>query len=198
MAALRGAPEFGLVKITPAHLEVLRQVLTPEECRGAAAALVIGGEALGAETLEIWRRNAPGTRLINEYGPTEATVGCCVHEVGPADAAAGPVPIGRPIANTRLYVLGSGLQPVPAGVPGELCIGGDGLARGYLGRPDLTAERFVPDPFTRGRRRPGDRLYRTGDLVRCCRPAPWSSWAASTPRSRSAASGSSRARSRRP
>jgi pristinamycin I synthase 3 and 4 len=162
-AALRGAPGFSLVKLTPAHLEVLRQVLPNEELAGSAAALVIGGEALWAETLAVWRQRAPATRLINEYGPTEATVGCCVHEVAAADPAAGPVPIGRPIANTRLYAMGPGRQPVPAGAPGELWIGGDGLARGYLGRPDATAERFVPDPISS---EPGARLYRTGDLVR--------------------------------
>ncbi len=161
--ALRGAPGFSLVKLTPAHLEVLRQVLPPEELAGSAAVLVIGGEALWAESLAVWRQRAPATRLINEYGPTEATVGCCVHEVAADDPAAGPVPIGRPIANTRLYAMGPGLQPVPAGAPGELWIGGDGLARGYLGRPDATAERFVPDSLSG---EPGARLYRTGDLVR--------------------------------
>jgi amino acid adenylation domain-containing protein/non-ribosomal peptide synthase protein (TIGR01720 family) len=166
-ATFRQSRDLSLVKITPAHLEVLRQVLAPSECAGRARALVIGGEALMAESLAFWRENAPGTRLINEYGPTEATVGCCVYEVKADDPTAGPVPIGRPIANTRLFVVGQGLRPVPAGAPGELWIGGDGLARGYLGRPDLTAERFVPDPFaTLEGGAPGSRLYRTGDLVR--------------------------------
>ncbi|HSF41610.1 MAG TPA: amino acid adenylation domain-containing protein [Thermoanaerobaculia bacterium] len=166
-AAFRQAQGLSLVKITPAHLEVLRQVLAPAECAGRTHALVIGGEALWAESLAFWRENAPGTRLINEYGPTEATVGCCVYELTADDPATGPVPIGRPIANTRLFVVGPGLCPVPAGAPGELWIGGDGLARGYLGRPGLTAERFVPDPFAPlGGGAPGDRLYRTGDLVR--------------------------------
>src|SRR5690606_24301657 len=101
-------------------------------------------------------------------GPTEATVGCCVEEVAPRAAAAGPVPIGRPIANARLHLLDAWFRPVPAGVPGELWIGGDGLARGYLGQPDLTAASFVPDPFPgiagiAGE--PGARLYRSGDLA---------------------------------
>ncbi len=166
-AALRAGGDFSLVKLTPAHLQVLRHLLAPEELAGRARALVIGGEALWAESLTAWREHAPGTRLINEYGPTETTVGCCIYEVQPGDPAAGAVPIGRPIANTRLYVMGPGLRPVPQGVAGELWIGGAGLARGYLGRPDLTAERFVPDPFAGcGQSQAGDRLYRTGDLVR--------------------------------
>jgi amino acid adenylation domain-containing protein len=161
-AALRGSPGFSLVKLTPAHLDVLRSDLRPEDYAGATRALVIGGEALRAESVAQWREEAPRTRLINEYGPTETTVGCCVYEIAAGDPTAGPVPIGRPIANTRLHVVGPRLRPVPAGAPGELWIGGDGLARGYLKRPDLTAERFVPDPFGRS----GERLYRTGDLVR--------------------------------
>ncbi len=165
-AALRNAPDFSLVKLTPAHLDVLRRELRPGEYAGGTKALVIGGEALRGESVAPWREHAPQTRLINEYGPTEATVGCCVHEIAPGDAAAGPVAIGRPIANTRLYVVGRRLRPVPFGAPGELCIGGDGLARGYLGRPELTAERFVPDPFAHEMGREGERLYRTGDLVR--------------------------------
>jgi amino acid adenylation domain-containing protein len=162
-AALRGSPDFSLVKLTPAHLDVLRGDLGPADFAGAARSLVIGGEALRAESLAPWREQAPQTRLINEYGPTEATVGCCIHEIEPDDPWTGPVPIGRPIANTHLYVVGQRWQPVSFGAPGELWIGGDGLARGYLRRPGLTAERFVPDPFSG---RPGERLYRTGDLVR--------------------------------
>jgi amino acid adenylation domain-containing protein len=165
-SALRGAEGFSLVKLTPAHLDILGRELDPGEYDGRTRALVIGGEALRGESVTPWREHAPRTRLINEYGPTEATVGCCTYEVAPGDAAAGTVPIGRPIANTRLYVIGRRWQPVPPGAPGELWIGGDGLARGYLGRPGLTAERFVPDPFTGGKASQGGRLYRTGDLVR--------------------------------
>src|SRR5205823_1222052 len=105
------------------------------------------------------------TRLINEYGPTETVVGCCIYEAPPEGDFSGAVPIGRPIANTQLYVLDSRMDPVPMGVAGELFIGGEGVGRGYLARPELTAEKFVPDPFCQGHG--GARLYRTGDLVRC-------------------------------
>jgi amino acid adenylation domain-containing protein len=104
-----------------------------------------------------------GARLVNAYGPTEATTFTTFHAVDPGDAERGPLPIGVPLANTRVYVLDERLRPVPPGAPGELFVGGDGLARGYLGRPALTAERFVPDPFSA---EPGARLYRTGDRVR--------------------------------
>src|SRR5262249_26551089 len=126
-------------------------------------AFVIGGEQLTAEQIAFWQEHAPETDLINEYGPTETVVGCCVYRVGRGERSQGAVPIGRPIANTRLYVLDPRMQPVPVGVAGELYIGGLGVARGYWNRPALAAERFVPDPFGT---EPGARLYRTGDLVR--------------------------------
>jgi len=160
---LRGGTGYGVVKLTPAHLEFLSRELRPDEAATWARALVIGGEALRWEELRFWARHAPATRLINEYGPTETVVGCCVYEARAGEAGAGGVPIGRPIANTRLYVLDARLGPVPIGVTGELYVGGDGVARGYLNRPELTAERFVADPFAAD---PGARLYRTGDLAR--------------------------------
>ncbi|MBZ4419892.1 non-ribosomal peptide synthase/polyketide synthase [Myxococcus sp. RHSTA-1-4] len=161
--ALRAGSHFSLVKLTPTHLRMLAQQLRPDEAAGRARAFVIGGEALTAEGVAFWREHAPDTRLINEYGPTETVVGCCVYTVSAADPASGPVAIGRPIANTRLYVLDAHLRPVPVGVPGELFIGGTGVARGYWRRPELTAERFIPDAFGT---EPGARLYRTGDRVR--------------------------------
>jgi amino acid adenylation domain-containing protein len=160
--ALQQQTDLTLVKTTPSHLEILRNLL-PAEAAGAARLLVIGGEALRWDTLSFWKFNAPGTRLVNEYGPTETVVGCCVYEAPEGLGAGSSVPIGRPIANTSLYLLDAGLQPVPSGMPGELFVGGAGVTRGYLDYPDLTAEKFVPDPFSR---QPGARLYRTGDLCR--------------------------------
>jgi amino acid adenylation domain-containing protein len=163
--ALHEEPGFTLVKLTPAHLALLAEQLTEAEAAAAARTLVVGGEALPAELAAYWRRVAPGTEIVNEYGPTETVVGCSVHRVAGSGAGGGSVPIGRPIGGTRVYVLGGAMEPVPVGVPGELYVGGAGVARGYLGRPDLTAERFVPDPFGRDDAA-GGRLYRTGDRAR--------------------------------
>jgi non-ribosomal peptide synthetase component F len=119
------------VKLTPAHLELLNHAVPADAARGRVGTFVIGGEALSWGALAFWRQNAPGTRLINEYGPTETVVGCCVYDGALGPDGSGNVPIGRPIANTRLYVLDASMSPVPVGVPGELYIGGDGVARGY-------------------------------------------------------------------
>ncbi|APR75501.1 Malonyl CoA-acyl carrier protein transacylase [Minicystis rosea] len=154
---------FSLVKLTPAHLEILSRLVPAQAVASATRAFVIGGEALSWETLAFFRAHAPGARLINEYGPTETVVGCSVYDGACAGDFTGGVPIGRPIANTRLYVLDRAMRPVPIGVRGELYIGGDGVARGYLGRPELTAARFVPDIFGED---PDGKLYRTGDLAR--------------------------------
>ncbi len=163
LETLRTDTDWSLLKITPAHLQALNQLLTPADADRQPKTIVIGGEALKAEHLAFWRRNAPEVKLINEYGPTETVVGCCVYEVQPKDLGSGMVPIGRPISNLRLYVADSDMQPVPVGVTGELFIAGTGLARGYVGRPDLTAERFIPNPWSL---EPGERLYRTGDTAR--------------------------------
>ncbi|MEM8778723.1 MAG: amino acid adenylation domain-containing protein, partial [Cyanobacteria bacterium P01_G01_bin.49] len=167
---------LSLVKLTPAHLGILNPLLTGKEKVGQTHALIIGGEALSGHSLTFWQQQFPKTRLINEYGPTETVVGCCVYEVSPQISYSGTVPIGRPIANTELYILDQYLQPTPVGIPGELYIGGFGVARGYFNRPDLTADRFIPNPFTlphppcippiRGDRGVGSRLYKTRDLAR--------------------------------
>ncbi|WP_394831236.1 non-ribosomal peptide synthase/polyketide synthase [Pendulispora rubella] len=161
--SLRGGADFSLVKLTPAHLEILAGQLAPNEIASRTRLFVIGGEALSSEQIAFFREHAPDTRLVNEYGPTETTVGCCVYEVPPGPMPSGAVPIGKPIANTRLYVVDAGGELVPRGAIGELCIGGAGLARGYANQPARTAEKFIPDPFGTT---PGQRLYRTGDRVR--------------------------------
>ncbi|MQX46988.1 non-ribosomal peptide synthetase, partial [Sinorhizobium medicae] len=153
----------GLVNVTPSHLDVLGQQLQLAGDASQVEVLVIGGEALSSSTVELWRQIQPAARMVNEYGPTEAVVGCAFHDI-PADLSASTnVPIGRPIANTRIYLLDGHGQPVPFGAVGELYIGGAGVARGYLNRPDLTAERFLADPFSG---KAGARMYRSGDLAR--------------------------------
>ncbi|MGH9337431.1 MAG: amino acid adenylation domain-containing protein, partial [Vicinamibacteria bacterium] len=140
-----------LVDESVSSLAGVRQILT-------------GGEALSVPHVDRAMAELPGVRLVNGYGPTESTTFTCCHRIPRTlSSTASSIPIGRPIANTRVYVLDESLEPVPAGVVGELFIGGDGLARGYQKRPELTAERFVPDPFADSA---GDRMYRTGDLVR--------------------------------
>jgi amino acid adenylation domain-containing protein len=160
--ALKERPGFGLIKITPVHLGLLNALLTPEELSGAAHTLVIGADFLSAEPTVFWQEHAPGVRLMNEYGPTETVVGCSAYVLPTGRHRAGPVPVGHPIQNLTFYVLDAHGAPVPIGLPGELYIGGAGVARGYLGRPALTAEMFVPDPFADA----GARMYRTGDRAR--------------------------------
>ncbi|HET7233068.1 MAG TPA: amino acid adenylation domain-containing protein, partial [Longimicrobium sp.] len=128
---------------------------------GSLRRLFSGGEALTEALRHTVHAELPGVELVNLYGPTETTVQVAYWQSEPGER--GPVPVGRPVANARLYVLDAALRPVPAGVPGELYAGGAGVARGYLGRPGLTAERFIPDPFGG---EPGGRLYRTGDRAR--------------------------------
>jgi amino acid adenylation domain-containing protein len=157
---LRRGGGYSLLKLTPAHLEVLRHRIGEHNLAHRANALVIGGEALLGETLRYWREHAAQTKLINEYGPTETVVGCCVYEAG--EELSGPIAIGKPIANTQIYVLDDTMEPVPEGVIGEIYVGGEGLARGYLADPLKTALTYMPSPYE-GR---GERLYRTGDMGR--------------------------------
>ncbi|WP_335214005.1 amino acid adenylation domain-containing protein [Nostoc sp.] len=160
--ALRNGSNYSLVKITPAQLQLLEKYLSSSEAAGKTRALIIGGENLLAESITFWQNFAPSTILVNEYGPTETVVGCCIYQVPKGEMLSGSVPIGHAIANTELYVLNQYHKPVPIGVPGELYIGGLGLARGYFNRSELTAEKFIPNPFSK---QPGARLYKTGDLV---------------------------------
>jgi amino acid adenylation domain-containing protein/thioester reductase-like protein len=153
----------GLIKITPAHLELLGQQLLSEGTSSAVGVFVIGGEALMPSTVQLWKRLQPGARLINEYGPTETVVGCSTYEVLDGASLGTSVPIGTPISNAQIYILDASLQPVPIGVAGEIYIGGAGVARGYLNRPDLTTTRFLPDVFSA---EPNARMYKTGDVGR--------------------------------
>ncbi|WP_158792239.1 amino acid adenylation domain-containing protein, partial [Granulicella sp. L60] len=125
--------------------------------------LIVGGDALDPRSIEHVLRSNPPQRLVNGYGPTETTTFAITHEISVVPQDAQIIPIGRPISNTRIYILDGHGEPVPIGVSGELYIGGAGVARGYLNRPDLTAEKFLRDPFVD---EPGARMYRTGDLGR--------------------------------
>ncbi|MCB0168065.1 MAG: amino acid adenylation domain-containing protein, partial [Anaerolineae bacterium] len=163
-SALQADSDFSLVKITPAHLQLLNHL---GHHRHGAHTFVVGGEALLGQQVLTWRQQNGGIRLVNEYGPTETVVGCCVYDVPPDFTGDSPIPIGRPIANMQIYILDHQLRPVPVGVVGQLYIGGVQVARGYLNQPALTAEKFIPDPFASFRtERPGTRLYKTGDLAR--------------------------------
>ncbi|HEX7184130.1 MAG TPA: amino acid adenylation domain-containing protein, partial [Thermoanaerobaculia bacterium] len=125
--------------------------------------LLAGGEALSLPHVAQALRELGSTKLINGYGPTENTTFTCCCPLSGEEDLGSTVPLGRPIAGTRVQVLGRGMEPLPVGAAGEVWVGGEGLARGYVGRPELTAERFVPDPLGE---EPGQRLYRTGDLGR--------------------------------
>jgi amino acid adenylation domain-containing protein len=163
LAEPRWDGQLAFIKLTPSHARALAQELPAGSGLTAARSLILGGEGLLAEDLGPWRRWAPETQICNEYGPTEAVVGCSLWTARAGALGPGPVPIGRPIAGARLLLLDEYLELVAPGTPGELWIGGVCLARGYLGRPDQTADRFRPDPFGP---EPGGRLYRTGDLAR--------------------------------
>ncbi len=129
---------------------------------GSLRTVIVAGEACPGEVVVRHHALLPAVQLFNEYGPTEGTVWCSVYRCL-RDGRASSVPIGRPIANMQVYILDAQLEPAPIGITGEVYVGGEGLARGYLDQPTLTAERFVPNPFGG----PGSRLYRTGDLARC-------------------------------
>ncbi|MEW2498541.1 amino acid adenylation domain-containing protein [Streptomyces nodosus] len=157
---------FAFLKLTPGQLDALAELLTADQAKVLTGMLAVGADAFTTRTLAHWRDREPTrhARILNEYGPTEASVGNSVHTIDDTvDLGVELVPIGRPIANTTMYVLDEEQQPVPVGVPGELYIGGACVVRGYRGRPELTAERFLADPFAAD---PAARMYRTGDIGR--------------------------------
>ena len=154
LAELMRANRVTFACLPPAVLNLLTGEQFPDQ-----RVLISAGEELSSELVRTWMR--PGLRMCNGYGPTEVTIGATMMELAPDDIS--PPPIGMPKPNYRAYVLDTHLNPVPVGVAGELHLGGPGVARGYLNRPELTAEKFIEDPFGE---EPGARMYKTGDLVR--------------------------------
>lgn len=153
--------QIDCLKIVPGHLAALLSCSHPARVLPRRV-LVVGGESSPREGAIQVQELKPDLRIINHYGPTETTVGVLTWELTQDGQWTNTLPLGRPLRNTRAYVLDANLLPVPIGVPGELYVGGDNVTRGYLNQPDLTAERFIPDPFST---EPGERLYKTGDMV---------------------------------
>ncbi|MDP9897765.1 amino acid adenylation domain-containing protein, partial [Variovorax boronicumulans] len=151
---------ISLVSLVPTLLRALTTEPSFAQCESLRY-LIVGGEALDVELVGKVRDRLPAVAIGNFYGPTEAACNSTHHLIGNVTDYVDTIPIGRPISNARCYVLDHNRQLVPAGMPGELYIGGAGLARGYLNRPELDTEYFVPDPF-----QAGERMYRTGDLAR--------------------------------
>ncbi len=151
--------QVGVLKLTPSHLSLIKDA-DNSQCH--IKRLIVGGEAFESELArQVYESFGGQVEIFNEYGPTEATVGCMIHRFDPAQVELASVPIGRPAANVQIYLLDEQLLPVPENVVGEVYISGDGLAAGYLNRDELTAESFICNPF-----RPEQRMYRTKDLAR--------------------------------
>ncbi|MFL9655985.1 amino acid adenylation domain-containing protein [Streptomyces sp. PB17] len=159
-SALTDAGPFSFIKLTPGHLDILSGQLTDDDITTLAGKIVVAGEALPGTLVERWRHILGDGAVLNEYGPTETTVGTCVFPL--VDTFDGVVPIGRPLPNMTMRILDTHLQPVPVGAVGELFVGGTGVARGYVGDPARTADKFIPDVYGPA----GSRIYRTGDLAR--------------------------------
>lgn len=149
----------GVLKLTPSHLSLIKN---EDNRKSSIKRLIVGGEALEmALAQQIYDSFGGNIEIFNEYGPTEATVGCMIHQFDSVKDNRAFVPIGRPAANVQIYILDKSLEPTAENVIGELYISGDGLAQGYVNRPDLTAERFISNPFL-----PDQKMYKTGDLAR--------------------------------
>jgi amino acid adenylation domain-containing protein len=149
-----------VVKLTPSHLQLVSEIEVKDS---RISRFILGGENLSAQLAQkVFEKFNERVEIINEYGPTEATVGCMIHRFdSKSDKSKKYVPIGVPAANCRIYLLDENKNPVPPGVPGEMYISGDCLARGYINNPKLTSERFLSDPF-----HPNSRMYKTGDWAR--------------------------------
>jgi amino acid adenylation domain-containing protein/non-ribosomal peptide synthase protein (TIGR01720 family) len=164
LAAVARTHRADFAEFVPATLrELAGHLARTGERLDSLKVVAVGSDTWSMADYPLFRRAfGEGTRLVNSYGVTEATIDSAVDDVGEENSGRAVPAIGRPLANTSAYVLDAQLEPVPAGVRGELCLGGPAVARGYVGRPDLTAERFRPDPHGE----PGARLYRTGDAAR--------------------------------
>ena len=148
-----------VLKLTPSHLALIKDL---DNRNSRVKRLIVGGESLTTDLAAQVHESFGGkVEILNEYGPTEATVGCMIYRFDPVRDRRQSVPIGGPAANVQIYVLDEYLNPTPENVIGELYISGEGLAEGYINRPELTAERFIPNPFIAGRR-----MYRSGDRAR--------------------------------
>ena len=158
--------EIDCIKITPSHLAAL-QAQSGGKAPLPKRRLVLGGEASRREWIQELLLEAGECQIINHYGPTETTVGVLTNRISEEDVRKTNLtaPLGRPLANTKIYILDDYLQPVPVGVPGDLYIGGANVSRGYLNRPGLTGQQYIPDPFA-GSTNQGGRLYRTGDRAK--------------------------------
>jgi amino acid adenylation domain-containing protein/thioester reductase-like protein len=164
LLALIAAEQVTTADLTPAYWhQLLARAGRPDPRLDSLRLMITGGDRADPADGRAARQAAPGARLINAYGLTETTITSVLGEVAAGDLAGGPVPVGRPLGHAQVLVLGPDLDPVPAGETGEIHIGGGGVALGYLGDPDRTAERFLPNPYGS---RPGARMYRTGDLGR--------------------------------
>lgn len=159
LSAVLDDNQAGVLKLTPSHLALLKD---RDNRRSSVQRIIVGGEAFETDlALKVWNSFGGEVEIYNEYGPTEATVGCMVHLFNPRRDTRGVVPIGKPVANAQIFLLDENLNPVPENVLGEIYISGQGLARGYLNNQQQTAERFVDNPLL-----PGRKMYRTGDIGR--------------------------------
>jgi surfactin family lipopeptide synthetase A len=159
LAAVLEDNQAGIVKLTPSHLALVRD---RDNAQSSVKRIIVGGETLEANlALQVWNSFGGAVEIYNEYGPTEATVGCMVHVFDPQRDTHAVVPIGKPAANVQIFLLDETLNPVPENVMGEMYISGVGLARGFLNNQQQTAEQFIDNPLL-----PGQKMYKTGDVAR--------------------------------